>query len=139
MRDGIPHLVRRARSGPATVVLLPAWSIVRSRMWKAQVPYLARHHRVVTFDGRGSGGRAARSGAAAYANAEYAADTVAVMDAVGRRPGGARGLSSGAAWAGRWRPSTPAGCRGWSRSGRCAASWQPRGQVELDHLQRPAD
>ena len=33
----------------------PTWSIVHSRFWKAQVGYLARHYRVVTFDGRGSG------------------------------------------------------------------------------------
>ena len=38
-----------------TVLLMPAWSIVHSRFWKAQVGYLARHYRVVTFDGRGSG------------------------------------------------------------------------------------
>ena len=29
------------------------WSIVHSRFWKLQIPYLARHFRVVTFDGRG--------------------------------------------------------------------------------------
>ena len=33
----------------------PPWSIVHSRFWKAQVPYLARHFRVITFDPRGSG------------------------------------------------------------------------------------
>ncbi|HEX8037194.1 MAG TPA: hypothetical protein VF510_25290, partial [Ktedonobacterales bacterium] len=37
-------------SGP-TVLLLPTWSIIHSRFWKAQVPYLARHYRVITFDG----------------------------------------------------------------------------------------
>ena len=84
VRDGVPRSRYAVHgSGPATVVLLPTWSIVHSRMWKAQVPYLARHHRVVTFDGRGSGGSGRPVGAAAYANAEYAADTVAVMDAAG--------------------------------------------------------
>ena len=42
-------------AGDTTLVLMPTWSIVPSRMWKAQVAYLARHFRVVTFDGRGSG------------------------------------------------------------------------------------
>ena len=37
------------------MLLLPTWSIVHSRFWKAQIPYLARHCRVVTFDGRGNG------------------------------------------------------------------------------------
>ena len=40
--------------GPA-VFLLPTWSIIHSRHWKLQIPYLARHFRVLTFDGRGSG------------------------------------------------------------------------------------
>lgn len=38
-----------------TVLLLPTWSIIHSRQWKMQIPYLARHCRVVTFDGRGNG------------------------------------------------------------------------------------
>ena len=42
-------------SGEPTVLLLPTWSIIHSRHWKAQIPYLARHARVVTFDGRGNG------------------------------------------------------------------------------------
>ena len=35
-----------------TVFLLPPWSIIHSRHWKMQIPYLARHCRVITFDGR---------------------------------------------------------------------------------------
>ena len=56
-RDGRPaSRGRRYGSGRARPsLLLPTWSIVPSRFWKAQVPYLARHYRVVTFDGRGSG------------------------------------------------------------------------------------
>ena len=38
-----------------TILLLPSWAIVHSRFWKAQIPYLARHFRVVSFDGRGNG------------------------------------------------------------------------------------
>ena len=41
--------------GTPTLLLLPTWTIIHSRFWKAQVPYLARHHRVVTFDGPGNG------------------------------------------------------------------------------------
>ena len=80
-------------------MLLPTWSIVPSRIWKAQVPYLARRFRVVTFDGRGSGRSDRPTGAAAYTNEEYAADTVAVMDAVGVDRAVLVGLSCGAAWA----------------------------------------
>ena len=42
-------------SGEPTVLLLPTWSIIHSRHWKMQIPYLARHCRVLTFDGRGNG------------------------------------------------------------------------------------
>ena len=42
-------------TGSPTILLMPTWSIVHSRHWKPQIPYLARHFRVVTFDGRGNG------------------------------------------------------------------------------------
>ncbi len=42
-------------SGPQTILLVPPWAIVSSRVYKGQVPYLARHFRVITFDPRGNG------------------------------------------------------------------------------------
>src|SRR4029079_16758504 len=42
-------------SGSA-MVFTPTDTIVDSRMWKAQVPWLARRHRVVVIDPRGNGG-----------------------------------------------------------------------------------
>jgi pimeloyl-ACP methyl ester carboxylesterase/predicted glycosyltransferase len=80
-RDGVRiwYDVHAASTGP-TVVLMPTWSIVHSRVWKMQVATLARHLRVVTFDGRGCGRSDRPAGAAAYADAEFAADTLAVMD-----------------------------------------------------------
>ncbi|MGZ4617512.1 MAG: alpha/beta fold hydrolase, partial [Frankiaceae bacterium] len=44
----------RGRTG-ATILLLTSWAIVHARQWKAQVPYLARHFRVVCVEGRGNG------------------------------------------------------------------------------------
>ena len=85
-------------SNTPTIVLLPTWSIVHSRIWKAQVPYLARHFRVVTFDGRGCGRSDRPEGSEAYATAEYAADTVAVMDATGTDRAVLVALSAGASW-----------------------------------------
>src|SRR5690348_4962741 len=41
-------------SGPP-ILLLPTWTIIHSRHWKAQIGYLARHFQVVVFDGRGNG------------------------------------------------------------------------------------
>lgn len=65
----------------ANVLLLPAWAIVHSRLWKAQVPYLARRFRVITFDGRGNGLSDRPKGPGAYRTDDYVADAVAVLDA----------------------------------------------------------
>ena len=46
-----------------------------------QIPYLARHCRVVTFDGRGNGRSDRPQEAAAYDEREFAADALAVLDA----------------------------------------------------------
>src|SRR5437773_9343997 len=54
-RDGTRVHYEVFGAGERTLMLLPPWSIVSSRHWKFQVPYLARHFRVVTFDGRGNG------------------------------------------------------------------------------------
>jgi pimeloyl-ACP methyl ester carboxylesterase len=98
-RDGVRLAYAVSGSGPVTILLLPTWSIIRSQFWKLQVPYLARHYRVVTFDGRGSGESGRPSGAAAYTNAEYAADALAVLDATGTDRAVVVGLSAGASWA----------------------------------------
>ena len=54
---------RSSATATPTIVLLPTWSIIHSRFWKLQIPYLARRHRVVTFDGRGRGRSGRPSGA----------------------------------------------------------------------------
>ena len=82
-----------------TIALLPTWSIIHSRHWKFQVPYLARHHRVITFDGRGCGRSDRPVGAAAYTQYEFAADTLAVLDATGTEHAVLVGFSCGALWA----------------------------------------
>ena len=83
--------------GP-TILLMPTWSIIRSRFWKAQVPYLSRHYRVVTFDGRGSGRSDRPSGAAPYTNEQYAEDAIAVLDATDTDRAVLVGLSCGASY-----------------------------------------
>src|SRR5216110_199706 len=54
-REGVRIHYEVYGMGEPTVLLLPTWSLVHSRHWKMQIPYLARHCRVVTFDGRGNG------------------------------------------------------------------------------------
>ncbi len=99
-RDGVKVAYEvHGEGNTPTVLCLPAWSIIHSRMWKAQVPYLSRHFRVITFDGRGSGRSDRPTGAPAYADAEYAADAVAVLDATGTERATLVALSAGATWA----------------------------------------
>src|SRR3954447_9545297 len=78
-RDGVRLFYEVYGSGEPTVFLLPTWSIIHSRHWKMQIPYLARHCRVITFDGRGNG-RSDRP-ETGYGEREFAADALAVMDA----------------------------------------------------------
>jgi pimeloyl-ACP methyl ester carboxylesterase/predicted glycosyltransferase len=98
-RDGVrlAYEVFGADHDP-TVLLLPTWSIIPSRFWKAQVPHLARHHRVVTFDGRGCGRSDRPEGAAAYVDSQFADDAAAVMDATGTERAVVVGLSCGASY-----------------------------------------
>ncbi len=85
-------------AGTPTVLLMPTWSIIPSRSWKLQVPFLARRYRVVTFDGRGSGGSDRPVGRAAYADAEMVADAAAVLDATASERVVVVGFSCGVAW-----------------------------------------
>jgi pimeloyl-ACP methyl ester carboxylesterase/predicted glycosyltransferase len=80
-RDGVRVHYEVYGSGEPTVLLLPTWSIVHSRAWKMQVHYLARHCRLITFDGRGNGLSDRPEEPDAYAEEEYAADALAVLDA----------------------------------------------------------
>jgi len=80
-RDGVRSFYEVYGSGDPTVLLMPTWSIVHSRHWKLQIPYLARFCRVITFDGRGSGRSDRPADPEAYREEEFAADALAVLDA----------------------------------------------------------
>ena len=82
-RDGVKVGYEVLGEGELAVVFPPIDGIVHSRCWKAQVPYLARSFKVVTIDPRGNGRSDRPQSAQAYADTEWVADTVAVMDATG--------------------------------------------------------
>jgi pimeloyl-ACP methyl ester carboxylesterase/predicted glycosyltransferase len=82
-RDGVKVGYEVFGEGEPAIVFVPIDGIVHSRAWKAQVPYLARTSRVITIDPRGNGRSGRPQSAAAYADTEFVADTIAVMDAVG--------------------------------------------------------
>ena len=97
-RDGVRLFYERYGEGERTVLFLPTWSIIHSRHWKAQIPYFARHHRVLTFDGRGNGRSDRPRGGDAYVARQFADDTLAVMDATGTETALLVALSAGALW-----------------------------------------
>ena len=97
-RDGVRVFYEVYGSGEPTILLLPTWALIHSRHWKLQIPCLARHCRVVTFDGRGNGRSDRPQGAEAYAIREFAADTLAVMDATATERAVLVGVSCAALW-----------------------------------------
>ncbi len=98
-RDGVRLFYEVYGTGEPTILLLPTWSIVHSRMWKMQVPYLSRHCRVLTFDGRGNGRSDRPDAPEAYADFEFAADVLAVMDGTATKSAVLVAESAGAQWA----------------------------------------
>ncbi len=130
-RDGVLLHHEVFGDGAPTVMLLPMWSIVHSRVWKMQIPYLARHFRVVTFDGRGCGRSGRPVGPAAYTHEQFAADTIAVLDATGTDTVVLVGQSSGARWGIHLAAAHPGRVLGF-------VSIASNAPLVHDHLGRPA-
>jgi pimeloyl-ACP methyl ester carboxylesterase/predicted glycosyltransferase len=82
--------------GEQTIFLLPTWSLVHSRHWKMQIPYLARHFRVLVMDGLGNGRSDRCRDPRRYKSVEFARDCLAVMDATGTERAVMASLSTGA-------------------------------------------
>ncbi len=98
--------------GEETVFLLPTWSLVHSRHWKMQIPYFARHFRVLTMDGLGNGRSDRSRDARRYNPEEFARDCLAAMDATGTERAVMVSLSKGAQYLlelGRQAPARVAG------------------------------
>ena len=82
-----------------TILLLPTWTIIHNRFWKLQVPYLARHHRVVVYDGPGNGLSDRPLEASAYEHDRQVEYALAVLDATDTDHALVVGLSLGGLWA----------------------------------------
>ena len=98
-RDGVKLHYEVFGDGEPTLLLLPAWTIIRARCWKAQVPYLARHFRVVTYDGPGNGRSDRPLDPAPYRCEPEGRSALAVLDATGTGRAVLVTLSMGAQWA----------------------------------------
>ena len=82
-RHGVKLYYEVYGDGPATMLFLPPWSIVHSRVYKAQLPYFSERLRCIAFDGRGNGKSDRPAEVAAYSLEHSIADALAVMDATG--------------------------------------------------------
>lgn len=82
-RDGIRCTYEVFGHGEPTLLLMPTWCVVHSRIWKMQVPYLARHYRVITWDGPGNGSADRPASPEAYTPEAHVALALDVLDATG--------------------------------------------------------
>ncbi len=80
-RDGLRIYYEVFGSGDKTLVLVPNNPISHSRMWKGQIPYLARHFRVVAYDGIGNGMSDHPNASTPWTFSHMANECLAVMDA----------------------------------------------------------
>src|SRR6187399_1194678 len=86
-RDGVNLAYEIYGHAPDTMVFIPPWAIVHSRIYKAQLPYFSERFRCITWDGRGNGKSDRPAAVAAYA--------LAVMDATSAGTAILVGLSFG--------------------------------------------
>jgi pimeloyl-ACP methyl ester carboxylesterase/predicted glycosyltransferase len=96
--DGVKiHYEVHGDGGP-TILLMPSWTIVHKQTWKMQIPYLARHHRVVTYDGPGNGRSDRTLRPEAYHHTTQVEYALRVMDATGTDRAVLGALSMAARW-----------------------------------------
>jgi pimeloyl-ACP methyl ester carboxylesterase/predicted glycosyltransferase len=80
-RDGVKIYYEIYGEGAETMLFVPPWPIIHSRIYKAQLPYFSQRFRCITFDARGNGKSDRPADVAAYSQDHYVADALAVMDA----------------------------------------------------------
>jgi pimeloyl-ACP methyl ester carboxylesterase len=97
-RDGVPIHYEVYGEGWPTVYLLMPDTIVESRAWKAQIPFLARFCRVVVSDPRGNGHSGSPHTHEGYADRLMIDDAWAVLDAVDAAQAVLVGLCTGAGY-----------------------------------------
>ncbi len=124
-RDGLDIGYEVFGHGEPTILLLPTWTIIHSRFWKMQVPYLSRFYRVISYDGPGNGLTHRVTDPARYAAESYAADAVAVLDACAVERAVVVGLSLGAQYATRLAALHPARVMGLALIGPAMALAEP--------------
>jgi pimeloyl-ACP methyl ester carboxylesterase len=85
--------------GEPALLLLLTWTVLHTRVWKAQIPYLARHFRVVTYDGPGNGRSDRPEDPGPYGYEEQGRAAAAVLEATGTDRVVVGSLSMASQWA----------------------------------------
>lgn len=106
-RDGVGIYYEIYENDGPTVVLVPTPTILNSRQWKAQIHYLSRRHRVVTFDGRGNGKSDKPEDVELYRTPVLVDDIRAVMDETDTRDAVLVALCHSVPWILELATSTP--------------------------------
>src|SRR3954447_268123 len=96
--DGVKIHYEVYGDGGPTILLMPTWTIVHRQTWKTQIAYLARHHRVVLYDGPGNGGSDRTLRPEAYHHTTQVEYALRVLDATGTDRAVVVALSMGARW-----------------------------------------
>ncbi|MBV9607304.1 MAG: alpha/beta fold hydrolase [Solirubrobacterales bacterium] len=96
--DGLRLYYELHGGGSTTIVLLPPNPISHSRIWKGQIHYLARHHRVLCYDGRGNGKSDHPNASRPWVKAWHASDCLSVMDATGTGTAVLAGICGDGVW-----------------------------------------
>jgi pimeloyl-ACP methyl ester carboxylesterase len=78
---GVRIAWRRYGDGPVTILFIPTWNFVDSRVLRHQVDGLRNRFRLITYDARGSGDSDHPS--TGYRFDDHLADAIAVLDATG--------------------------------------------------------
>ncbi|OCK55359.1 alpha/beta hydrolase [Bradyrhizobium sp. LMTR 3] len=94
-RDGVKLAYESYGAGAETILFIPPWSIVHSRIYKAQLPYFSERFRCIAYDGRGNGKSDRPEDVTAYTIDNYVADALAVMDGLEMEQAILVGLSFG--------------------------------------------
>ena len=92
-REGVNLHYEICGEGAETILFVPTWALIHSRVWKAQVPYLSEQFQVITFDPRGNGKSDRPDNPDAYTIDKIVADVIAVMDEAGVEKAALVGLS----------------------------------------------
>ncbi|MGN9913809.1 alpha/beta fold hydrolase [Phytohabitans sp. LJ34] len=97
--DGLKIHYEVYGDGGPTILLLPTWTITNARVWKMQIAYLSRHHRVVTYDGPGNGRSDRPTRTEPYEHDAQVRYALEVLAATGTDRAVVVGLSKAANWA----------------------------------------